>query len=76
MLRIRSKQTRVDADVVRRACLNVRRVRQWTQSDLAQKSGLSLSVVQRIEQGSQHTFPRNVYDALRKLVEEPADKTA
>lgn len=69
MLRIVSKRARVDADVVRRACLHVRKVRQWTQSDLARESKLSLWVIQRIEQGSQHTFSRDIYDVLRKLAE-------
>lgn len=68
MLRIVKKRERIDADVLRRLCLHVRSVHQYTQSELATASGVKLSVIQRIEQGVQRTFPYAVHDAFARLV--------
>lgn len=70
MLRITKKSERVDADVIKRLCMRVREIGELTQPEVAAKIGASVAMVQRIEQGIQHTFPRELYDVLVKLEEE------
>lgn len=70
MLKVVKKRERIDGDVVRRLCLRVRENRELTQGEVARMLGANVSMVQRIEQGIQRTFPRAIFDALVKLDEE------
>lgn len=71
MIRITKKSERQDADIVRRVCIRVRTRLELTQAELARKVGVNLAMIQRVEQGTQHTFPRGLYESLMNMVEEP-----
>jgi len=73
MLRIVPKRERIDNDIARRLCVSVRQSYGVTQRELSKQTGVSMALIQRIEQGTQRTVAIDVVLVFRKLAEEAAE---
>lgn len=74
MLRIVPHVDREPVAQAKRVCLKVRKGRNLTQGQLAQKLGVKRKTIENIEQERYDTVPRSLLLALLKLAEEKGEE--